>query len=442
VAAAASVRAEGPVVQGTMPEDLMPALGPLLKEAVERSPSTITASIALAQAEAAHYQESSALWPHVSGTVDYQVSQESVSVGSPSRSSGLFYSVGVNQAIFQWNAYRNQAKIGELGEKVAQRQFAEAYRNLASLVRQQYMALIGKKLYLRNTRFTQKTSEEALAAEQARFEAGSASEADVQGFKLALEEAKLAADRAQEDYDYGKRLFTRLVGIDMIRDDDIAALIPHPEYSAALADTVLSGFVGNGIESTFQNEVYKMMVKQQDLNYSIAKVILLPKFGANANISYSTATQAATNSITQVKYLAETASIAASWDIFDGFSARGAKLSALANRRQYERIRQTYVDTTIDTISDMRHQLGFSSRAMALAEIHNALIEAEVKRLGDDRNLGYGSQATIDAGIVNQNATQYYMAQARADYLSRWTDFVSLAGIDPAIENLPERYVR
>ena len=143
-----------------------------------------------------------------------------------------------------------------------------------------------------------------------------------------------------------------------------------------------------------------------------------------------------------MKYLAETASIAASWDLFDGFSTRGAKLSALAGKRQYERIRQTYLDTTIDTISDMRHQLGFSSRAMALAEIHDALIEAEVKRLGDDRNLGYGSQATIDAGIVTQNATQYYMALARAEYLGRWTDFVSLAGVDPAIENLPQRYVR
>ena len=258
LAAAASIRADGPPVAGTMPEDLMPSLQPLLKEAVERSPTTITASIALAQAEAARYQQTSALWPHVSGVIDYEVSQESVSQGTPSKSSGLFYSVGVNQAIFQWNAYRNQAKIGELGEKIAQRQFAEAYRNLAALVREQYMALIGKKMFLRNTKFTQKTSEEALEAEQARFEAGSASEADLQGFKLQLEETKLAADRAEEDYSYGKRLFTRLVGIDSIRDEEIATVIPHPEYSASLADTVLSGFVGSGIESTFQNEVYKM----------------------------------------------------------------------------------------------------------------------------------------------------------------------------------------
>jgi hypothetical protein len=28
------------------------------------------------------------------------------------------------------------------------------------------------------------------------------------------------------------------------------------------------------------------------------------------------------------------------------------------------------------------------------------------------------------------------------DYMSRWTEFVSLAGIDPAIANISARYVR
>ena len=80
---------------------------------------------------------------------------------------------------------------------------------------------------------------------------------------------------------------------------------------------------------------------------------------------------------------------------------------------------------------------------MGLAEVHNALIEAEVKRLGDDKNLGYASQATIDAGVapisMRPSSTWRY---ARSDYLSRWTEFISLAGIDPALANISPRYVR
>ena len=45
----ASLRAEAPPIQGTLPEDLLPGLAPLLKEAVERSPTSISASIAVAE---------------------------------------------------------------------------------------------------------------------------------------------------------------------------------------------------------------------------------------------------------------------------------------------------------------------------------------------------------------------------------------------------------
>ncbi|HEY5078785.1 MAG TPA: hypothetical protein VII43_03015, partial [Opitutaceae bacterium] len=79
---------------------------------------------------------------------------------------------------------------------------------------------------------------------------------------------------------------------------------------------------------------------------------------------------------------------------------------------------------------------------MSIAEVHNALIAAEVKRLGDDLGLGYASQASIDSGRLTLYSTEYQMAYARSDFLGRWTEFVSQAGIDPAIANLPARYAR
>jgi hypothetical protein len=79
---------------------------------------------------------------------------------------------------------------------------------------------------------------------------------------------------------------------------------------------------------------------------------------------------------------------------------------------------------------------------MSIAEVHNALIAAEVKRLGQDKDLGYASQATIDTGVLNLYATEYNMVFARSEFLSRWTEFISLAGIDPALDNLSSRYAR
>jgi outer membrane protein TolC len=426
-----------------MPEDFAPGLSPLLKQAVERSPSTIMASIALAQAEASRYSYASNLWPQLGLSSNYQVSIQSTSDGpSTPPQKNLLYNASISQPIFQWGAYKNQAVIGNLGEKIAERQFAEAYRMLAVSIREQYMALIGKKIALRNAQFALKLSKESLQVQQARFDAGASSQAEMGNFRMSVDDAQLAADRAEEDFGYSRRVFTRLVGIDDLSADSIPSELKHPEFSQSLADAVLTGFVGEGIESTFQSEVYKMMVEQQDLNYSIAKVRLLPKFAASASIGIQEFSQINGNTVNQVGLKTETYGIGAAWSIFDGFATRGAKISALATKRQYERMRQTYVDQTIDQIADMRKQVGFSSRAMAIAELHHSLIEAEVKRLSDDKNLGYASEATIDTGRVTLYAWEFNTAYARSDYFSRWTEFVSLAGLDPALANLPTRYVR
>src|SRR5471030_1177384 len=88
--AIASARAEAPSLEGTMPEDLLPGLRPLLKEAVERSPSTITASIGVASAEATRYLYAAALWPSASLNSSYQDTTETVSHSTNSTSRGLF----------------------------------------------------------------------------------------------------------------------------------------------------------------------------------------------------------------------------------------------------------------------------------------------------------------------------------------------------------------
>ena len=438
----ASVRAEAPPVQGTMPEDLLPGLRPILKEAVERSPSTIAASIGLAVAEGTRYQQAAALWPQLFANIDYQATTQSETNSASTTNKGIFYGINLSQPIFQWGAYKNSAAMGSLGVKIAERQYAQAYQGLAVSIREQYMGLIVKKIQLRNARFNLKIAQEALAAQQARFDSGSSSLAELGTFKISVEQAQLDSDRAEEDFGYSKRVFTRLVGIDSLDDESLPLELPHPDYSAPIADAVLTGFVGDGIESAFQSQVYKLIIKQQDLNYSIQKVRLLPKFLASASYNLSDTSQVVPGRVYQYALQSENYQISANWTIFDGFATRGAKIQALANKRQYERFLKNYVDSTVDQISDMRRQIGFSARAVSLAEVHHNLIEAEVKRLGEDRSLGYASQATIDTGVLNLYATEFQVAQARSLYLGQWSEFISLAGIDPALANISPRYVR
>jgi outer membrane protein TolC len=442
MALAAPLRAEAPSVEGTLPEDLMPQLRPLLQMAVERSPNTIAASLAVAQQEASKIQADSVLWPSVGVNGSYQSSYEQESTSNQTSSArGFVYGASVSQPLFQFGALRNQVAIGALGLKIAERQYADAYRMLASSIREQYLGLVARNITLRNARFALELANVQMQAAQAKFDSGASSQSELQDARLGIEQAKLESDRAEAELAYSKQVFIRLVGIDSLGDEAIPMMVPHPEYKAQTADLILTGFVGDGVESTFQSQVYDMILKQQDLNYKIASVRLLPKFSASAGYSYSNYTSLSSSSISQIGLSAETLGVSGSWTIFDGFATRGAKLSALQSRRLTERQKKTYVDSTIDTITYLRHQVDLSARAMGLAEVHEALIEAQVKRFKDDQALGYASKAIIDAGVLNLNAMELLMANARTDYLSRWTDFVSLAGIDPAVANISPRYV-
>jgi len=439
-AALSGLPAEAPPVEGTMPEDYLPSLRPLLKEAVEKAPSAIMADISLAQAHASTYLQSAPLWPSVSGSIYYQVTNQSETNSTTNTTQGLYYSVSLSQPIFQWGAYKNAAAIGHLGELIAQRNFGEAYRLVAMQIREQYVILVQKKIVLRNDQFVLKIAQDNMTAQKARFDAGASSSADLDSVRLALEQAQLEADRAQEDYLYTKQLLIRLAGVQTLDDNAVVLELPHPTFDANKADAILTGFVGGGVESTFQSQVYNLYAQQGDLNYKIAKVRLLPKLGANAVFSYENYSAPTGNGVHQYGIQTESYNVAATWQIFDGFATTGAKKSALASKRIYERELKTYVDASIDQITNQRHGLGFSYRAMQLAEVHTALMEAQVKRLTQDQTLGYSSQSAIDSSTLLLYQNQFQQALSRSDFYDRWTEFISLAGLDPALENLPARH--
>jgi outer membrane protein TolC len=313
---------------------------------------------------------------------------------------------------------------------------------LAISIREQYMILITKHIVLRNARFALKLANENLQVAQARFDAGNSSEAEIGNVKLAVEQAQLDADAAQEDFSYADRMLTRLAGVDVLAEEQVPIELPHPAFAPEMADAIVTGFVGGGDESTFQSQIYKMEIDADRRNYKIAKVRLLPKVSFGAGASYSNQSEPVGNTINQVGVQAESYNVAANWAIFDGFATRAAKEQALDAIATAKHQMQTFVDQSVDQVYDMRKELELSYRAMKLAEVHNGLIEAEVKRIGDDKGLGYASQATVDAGIMNQNATQLNQALARNNFYSRWTEFVSTTGVDPVISMLSPRYGR
>ena len=281
-----------------------------------------------------------------------------------------------------------------------------------------------------------------LAREEEKFKNREITAGDITTKRTLFKEAELGFDRSVAEYAFMKRVFMRLAGIEDLPDDAIPAAIPLPVAAADKGQPLLSNFLRRGATETYRGQVFGLKILQADREYAIAKTGLYPKFSFNAGHNVSNVTQADINQVRQEAIVQNTYGLIVNWTIFDGLITRGRKLEALAKKRAAERSLQTYAEATSDLATYHRQQTEFAARALEFSEL----------RLGGSRSgvetakefLGRGRASTdeverAEAGLIRAEAEN---AKARADYLNSWTEFVSLVGADPVMNNLPPRYVR
>jgi len=433
-------------VEGSMPEDSLPELKIILGSALKQSPQMILNEIAISQAGAARLQTDSVRWPSVGGYVSFASDQSAVSsnTSTKSKSTGLYYSASVSQSFFQWGALKNQSEIGRIAVTLAEKNYAESYRLLAVALRTQYLALVVKKAALGTMRFRLKLSESSLGVEEQKLKNGVISVGDIIGPRLALAEAGIAVERLEEDYRYSRRLFAALAGLSDLEDSKVGAELTKPVYSAEKADSLLNSLSRDNAESAFQAEIYGLYARQADLNYRIAKVRLLPKFyfGASTSLVNQNTAVPSASIVSQVAITSQSVNVSAQWTFFDGFAARGAKLTALATKRYWERLAKTQAQTVLEQARNQRRMLAISAQSLDLAGTRLELAEAGRDRVAEEFKLGNTPQNAVDESIANHGAARAAAITARAEFLTRWSDFVSLTGADAALNNLPARYVR
>jgi outer membrane protein TolC len=427
-----------------LPEDLMPVLRPMLVTALGQSPQMIVQNINIATAEAVRLQNFSGMLPGVSGAYQYAANKTAVTqqTSISASSAGLFYSLSLSQPIFYWGALKARADSGKIGVYIAEHQYADAYRLLVVSLRTQFLALVTKKITLRNADYALKQAEETLATVEARFKTGRASAEEMTEPRLAVDEAQLARDQAVEDLENSKRLFLLMVGkadldLEVVPDD-----VPRPVYSPEVVARLLQEFVQSDAAQTYSTQVYRDYIKSADLDYRIARVNLLPKISFSASISQGNTTYATVNYVSQIGVSSNTWNIGASWAIFDGMATRGAKLSILSRKRSYERTLRTITDQTIAQVRDLEKQLGFTWRSVEISQSRRDLSETTFKRLEENLKLGQASQSMVNSAQLKFYTSEFYLAYARSGYLNYWSQFVSTLCVDPILNVLPASYLK
>ena len=359
-----------------------------------------------------------------------------------SKNNGLFYNASLNQPLFTWGALKNQSEIARIGVAVAEKNYAEARRSLGVVLRQQYLMLIAKKALVRHGRFDLKLKQAELDLLKDKLANGTASQGEVGGKNLVVEDTSLQLARTEADFVAARRTFAHLAGIGTLSEEAVPDEIPKPIYSAEAAKQLLAEFLRDGATSTFAAEVAALRIKEADLNYRIAKVRLLPRFNAQAGYSVQNSTNASSTSVSQTGVTQESVGVAGEWRIFDGFATKGAKLEALALKRLHERELQVATETALDAAQKLERDLALDARAMDMSDVRRNLAAGGLGRAKEELALGNVAQTTIDGATANLYAAEFNNANNRATFLWHWSEFVSLAGVDSPATKSPSRHAR
>lgn len=426
-------------IEETLPEHYFPALKILLDRALQQSPAMIEKGLEVAVQEAKLDAADAPRWPHLGGTFDYTSTQSAVSGNTDTRTrdSGLFYRVELSQALFHWGALKKDSARARILVAIAGKNYVEAYRLLAVGLRSSYLLLITKKAALHQARDRQRIRETSLKLARDKYERGMVAEGEVTGWLLTAEENALEVQRLEVEFVTLRRALARMAGIAELAEEDIPLDIPELAYSPDQASALLAALLRDGAKSAFEVQVDELQIHEAELRYQIARVRLLPKFDASAGHYVENTTNATAASVEQRGVERQAIGVRANWAIFDGFATRGAKREALADKRLYERRLAMSVERVLEEAQRLERQLALEAQAVKLTDRRRTLAAAGLARLTEEVKLGNRPQGEIEEATSNVYLSNATSAAARAMLLGKWSEFVSVVGADPALQNIP-----
>lgn len=425
--------------QPALPEQLFPQLDAALRQAASQSPRMISRTLDLEMADATRDAYRAGLYPSISGS--YRVTEtRDDRADQPDTLSAqkTYYDLSVSQPLFHWGSVMNNARIGDIHRRLAERNYSEAYRLFAQELRSLYLQLIIKKAQVERGRFNLNHLRELLRVAEDRLAKKVVSEGEVAVARLNAEQAELALDRAVEDFDGTRAAFGRMTGASgPVAATEIPDAIPTLTAPAGVFDARLAEAIAAPALTTHQAKVYGSLIEQESLNYKIHRARLLPKFNlvAGANQDEQSYT---INTAQRYRLESIYAGVYVSWHIFDGFSARAAQRSSLARRRQLENDLRDHTNLMRASLEGQNRQLGFSARAMVIADRNVNGAEGLLKARREDMASGNASESDVRVAELAVHDAKINAYSARLDYLMKSSELAGQLSLDPALGNLPQ----
>ena len=447
---AVSVWAAAPATNDLiLPERLLPQLDAILKGAVQQSPRMLSRALDMEIAENSRIQARANLLPAASAWVNYNRSKDKNKRG-PASSPGSIgteesygvtktpYSATISQPLFFWGERKNLDHIGEIQLLISQGQYREGYRLLVQDLRANYMRLIMDKLVVKRAHFYLEFTNNQLKQQEERLAKKVISEVEISIARLTAEQAQIALERIELDYQNALVSFARLSGVNTVTDESLPDAVPPAAYPAAAYDQLLAGFLAQKEPPTTEAITLRKQIEIENLNYANYRTRLRPKLSAVAGVSEDEQTNlygtGARYSLSSVY-----AGLSVNWTIFDGFSSNAAAKSSLARRRQLEGDYRQLTERLAQDAQTQVKMVNFAARSMAINERLLVSGDGYLQTVKADFQRGAKSEADVSQAQLALYDAQYNADSARADYLLKTGDFLGTVMEDPALAYLADK---
>jgi outer membrane protein TolC len=295
---------------------------------------------------------------------------------------------------------------------------------------------------LQNQSYALELAERNYKLDEGKFANGTLAQSAFEGSRLAIEETRLAVARTQSDWQQMKRVFMRLAGLHELSDESIPNTVSRPAWTDGQATRLAAEFQqADGARQVPAAEVFTYQMRQNDLDYRIAKTRLLPRFDFFAGTSLQNQTNATRSSVSQVATTDQNFGLMANWSIFDGFATRSLKLRALADKRYHAQQLQNYLDGLHEEISLVTEQSNLAARAVALAERRREIAAGGLSYAQEEAKQGRASPLAVAQAQVGFDAAELAALDNRIALYNQWSRLVGLLWVDPILQNLPATYL-
>ena len=431
-----------------VPENNYPALRQLLDAALVGAPRILAQKSQDAVAEGNRLVARSGLLPDVTASMAVQGrNEERLRTAAATKtvpahdywkhnvSTRSGYGLNIAQPLYYWGALRNVARIGRLQEQVSVERTTDEYRSLVQDLRSRYLqAVILRVTRDRAVYFRQQQEKEATRLE-AKLASNAVSRSQIRRQQLNVELAQLAEDRAQEDFRRYKLALARAAGLPNLDDTAIPDVVQPVGFDLAALQNLTKNFLGDVAGRAANLSILRHQIDIEKLNYRNAQVRLRPNVSLSAGYSQDSQNYGNTD-YNPYGVAALYAGVTVNWSIFDGFAAKGAKMSALARRRELERIYDATVRDIADNCQSRLKAVEFARRNMSISDRLLNASERAVDRAKSRVKDGLAADSNVDDAQLALFDARISCYSARADCLNKVTALLSTIFEDPALTNL------